>query len=69
VSGPEFFQTSMGRTFFEATVPAIVRQLERLNENLERLVEVVGEKQGAEQDEPETEGEGKPEIETEKKAP
>ena len=33
----EFFQTRMGRTFFEHTVPELVRQLVRLNENLERM--------------------------------
>ena len=33
----EFYETRMGRTFYEHTVPMLIRQLERLNENLERL--------------------------------
>lgn len=32
-----FHQTAMGRQFFERTVPELVRELERLNANLERL--------------------------------
>ena len=35
-----FFQTRMGHTFYEHTVPELVRQLERLNELLERLIEL-----------------------------
>ena len=31
----EFYQTIMGQRFFEATVPALVKQLERLNNTLE----------------------------------
>ena len=38
MSEPKFFQTRMGHTFYEHTVPELVRQLERLNELLERLV-------------------------------
>ena len=33
-----FFMTRMGQRFYEHTVPELVRQLERLNELLERLV-------------------------------
>ncbi len=33
----EFFQTRMGRQFYEHTMPELVRQLERLSEMLERL--------------------------------
>lgn len=40
MSGPEFFQTYMGQRFYETTMPQLVRQLERLNDNLERLVAV-----------------------------
>lgn len=36
-NGPEFFQTKMGHIFYEGTVPALVRELKRLNDNLERL--------------------------------
>jgi hypothetical protein len=34
----EFFRTRMGHRFFEATMPKIADQLERLNANLEALV-------------------------------
>ena len=40
MSGVPFYMTKMGRTFFEHTVPELVRQVERLNENLERLVAI-----------------------------
>ena len=36
MSGPEFFQTHMGRQFFEGHVPALLKELRRLNDNLER---------------------------------
>lgn len=32
-----FHRTQMGQHFFEATVPSLVRELARLNTNLERL--------------------------------
>ncbi|NOJ81592.1 hypothetical protein [Myxococcus xanthus] len=38
MSGPSFFQTYMGKRFYESTMPQLVRQLTRLNDNLERLV-------------------------------
>lgn len=34
-----FHATRMGRTFFERTMPELVRQLAKLNENLERVRE------------------------------
>ena len=37
MSEPKFFQTRMGQRFYEHTMPELVRQLERLNEVLERL--------------------------------
>ena len=37
MSEPKFFQTRMGRQFYEHTMPELVRQLERLSEMLERL--------------------------------
>jgi hypothetical protein len=37
MSGPEFFQTKMGRIFFEGTMPELVRQLKQLNANMEEL--------------------------------
>jgi hypothetical protein len=33
----DFFQTRMGMRFFEHTAPELVRQLDRLNGNLERI--------------------------------
>ena len=45
MSEPKFFQTRMGHRFYETTVPELVRQITRLNELLERLVERKG--QGA----------------------
>ncbi len=38
MSGPEFFQTHMGQRFFQSTMPSLVQQLEKLNEQLERQV-------------------------------
>ncbi len=35
--GPKFFQTIMGQRFIEGTIPAVLNQVKRLNENLERL--------------------------------
>ena len=39
MSEPKFFQTRMGQRFYEHTMPELVRQLERLNELLARLVD------------------------------
>jgi hypothetical protein len=36
----DFFRTRMGQTFYEATMPSLVRELARLNQNLERLVAI-----------------------------
>lgn len=35
MSGPEFYQTKMGRIFYEGTMPDLAKQLKRLNEILE----------------------------------
>lgn len=40
-SGPEFFQTVMGRQFYEGTMPRLVKALERLNDNMEKLAPAV----------------------------
>jgi hypothetical protein len=37
----EFFRTQMGHRFYESTMPSLVRELARLNANLERLLAVV----------------------------
>lgn len=34
----EFFQTVMGKAFYEGTMPAIVRELKTLNNHLSQLV-------------------------------
>ena len=41
--GPEFYQTPMGRRFFESTVPNLVKQLELLNENFTKINELTKE--------------------------
>lgn len=33
----DFFMTRMGHTFFEATVPGILRTLQQINSNAERI--------------------------------
>ena len=47
----DFFRTRMGQTFYEATMPSLVRELARLNQNLERLV-AIAEKQATAPAEP-----------------
>ena len=37
----DFFRTTMGHRFYESTMPSLVRELARLNTNLERLLAVV----------------------------
>jgi hypothetical protein len=37
MSETPFFKTRMGQRFYEHTMPELVKQLERLNELLERL--------------------------------
>jgi len=44
MSDTPFFRTIMGHRFIEATVPSLVCELERLNTNLEKLVEVLDRK-------------------------
>ncbi len=51
----EFFQTRMGRTFYEHTVPELVRQLVRLNANLERITTTENQGLSDEHDEDEKE--------------
>ena len=49
----EFFRTQMGHRFYESTMPSLVRELARLNDNLERLV-AIAEKREAKLAEPVT---------------
>ena len=39
MSETPFYKTRMGLRFYDRTMPALVKQLERLNELLERLVD------------------------------
>ena len=39
MSGPQFFETRMGRQYYEVTLPELVRQLNRLNDLLALGVE------------------------------
>lgn len=41
MSGPQFFQTQMGKSFYDHTMPELVRELKRLNRNLETSFAVV----------------------------
>ncbi len=41
MSDVPFYRTQMGHRFYEATAPSLVRELARLNDNLERLVALV----------------------------
>lgn len=40
MSGPEFFQTVMGKQYYEYHFPELVKQIKRLNDNLEKLIEL-----------------------------
>lgn len=42
--GPEFFQTGMGRRFYEHDVPRIADSLVRIAESLEKLIERIPKK-------------------------
>lgn len=41
---PPFYRTAMGREYYDKTIPDLVRQIEKLNEILARLVERLPEK-------------------------
>jgi|10_taG_2_1085330.scaffolds.fasta_scaffold95474_3 hypothetical protein len=38
---PSFFQTMMGKKFFEGTIPAMLLQINRLNDNLEKIISLL----------------------------
>lgn len=40
MSDVPFYRTQMGHRFYESTAPSLVRELARLNDNLERLLEL-----------------------------
>jgi hypothetical protein len=41
MGAPQFFETRMGRQYYEATLPELVRQLHRLNDLLALGVELM----------------------------
>ena len=43
----DFYRTRMGQTFYERTLPELVRQVTRLNDLLERLVDRLGDDAGS----------------------
>lgn len=48
MSGPSFFQTIMGRKFFEGDVPALVKNLGRIADALETIAARLPEPNAAE---------------------
>ena len=50
MSDVDFYRTRMGHTYYEHTLPELVRQIKRLNDLLERLVEKSDQPVDAEQD-------------------
>ncbi len=52
----EFFKTRMGQRFYESTLPKIAEELERLNRNLEALVEALTAKETGTEAEPPEDG-------------
>ena len=50
-----FYKTRMGERFYCKTVPDLIRQLERLNDTLERLFDQLRERQGRSTDATEVE--------------
>lgn len=39
MAGVEFWQSRMGHAFYEGTMPSLVRELKRLNENIEKVAD------------------------------
>ena len=39
--GPEFFQTQMGQRYYQKTMPDIVTELQKMNQNLEVLTDLI----------------------------
>ena len=39
MAGVEFWQSRMGHTFYEGTMPSLVRELKKLNENMEKVTD------------------------------
>jgi hypothetical protein len=53
MSDVPFYRTQMGHRFYESTAPSLVRELARLNDNLERLQKIVEHDARAEERSPE----------------
>ncbi len=49
MSETPFYKTRMGHQFYERTMPALVKQLERLNDILDRLVDRQQDQKASEQ--------------------
>ena len=49
----DFFRTQMGQRFYESTMPSLVRELAKLNENVARLVAALERDNAPKQDQPE----------------
>ncbi len=62
--GPEFFQTGMGRKFYEADVPRIAKGIERLAAALEKANELEEAKGAREYLRQNNDAEYEPEIDT-----
>ena len=45
MSGPQFFETRAGRTYYEVTLPNLIQQLSRLTDMLALVVELEEKKQ------------------------
>ena len=50
MSETPFYKTRMGQNYYERTMPELVKQLERLNEVLERLASQRGRDAGPEEE-------------------
>ena len=56
MSGPRFHETVVGRHFLEGTMPRLVEEVARLNEHLERLIEVLEKRAAPDVSDPGDEG-------------
>ncbi len=52
MGGIPFHATPMGRTFYEQTMPELVRQVTRLNDLLDHLADRLGDDTNSVEDEP-----------------
>jgi hypothetical protein len=52
VNETPFYKTAMGRDFFDRNVPMLVKELKRLNDNLEKLIKQNEPKEKSDADRP-----------------